>query len=144
MAELFGVTTDYLLKDEIEEAVYTDGSKETPNLNKLSMEEANRFLEIKKRCGRIVGTGTVLCMLSPIGICPGFERVLCEGDYSEEKIKVSNKEDIAMSVYCPIVSATYLGYSFFTGDWGRSWIIWSVAAILSPAIFAVFTYIGRK
>ena len=44
LSELFGVSTDYLLKDEIEEAEHIDSSDDTPSLRRVSMEEANAFL----------------------------------------------------------------------------------------------------
>lgn len=44
LSELFGVSTDYLLKDEIEEAEHIDSSDNTPTLRRVSMEEANAFL----------------------------------------------------------------------------------------------------
>ena len=44
LADLFGVRTDYLLKDEIEEAENVDGFKSTESskkLRKVTMEEAD-------------------------------------------------------------------------------------------------------
>lgn len=64
MSELFGVTTDYLLKDEIEEEPLNE-YVETKTI-KVSMEEANQYLDMKSRCSRIVGNATSLCILSPV------------------------------------------------------------------------------
>lgn len=63
MSELFGVTTDYLLKDEIEEPLneYTE-----TNTIKVSMEEANQYLDMKSKGSRIVANATSLCILSSI------------------------------------------------------------------------------
>lgn len=66
MSELFGVTTDYLLKDEIEEAPLNE-SVET-NTIKVSMEEANQYLDMKHRGSRIVANATSLCILSPVAL----------------------------------------------------------------------------
>lgn len=52
LARIFGVTTDYLLKDEIEEAENVDGFKSTESskkLRKVTMEEADEFLRIKTK-----------------------------------------------------------------------------------------------
>ena len=65
MARLFGVTTDYLLKDELQEAQYTDAD-ETEGAVRLTLEEANAFLEAKPAAGRRVALGVVLCILSPV------------------------------------------------------------------------------
>lgn len=64
MSELFGVTTDYLLKDEIEEERQNEYI-ETKTI-KVSMEEANQYLDMKSRGSRIVGNATSLCILSPV------------------------------------------------------------------------------
>lgn len=53
MSELFGVTTDYLLKDEIEDERLNE-YVETKTI-KVSMEEANQYLDMKSRGSRIVG-----------------------------------------------------------------------------------------
>ena len=70
MAELFGVTTDYLLKDEIEETAlvemqaapdYVD-EEEAPI--RVSMEEANSFLNHNWKAASVISTGVMLCILS--------------------------------------------------------------------------------
>ena len=64
ISELFGVTTDYLLKDEIEEEPLNE-YVETKTI-KVSMEEANQYLDMKSRGSRIVANATSLCILSPV------------------------------------------------------------------------------
>ena len=69
LSEVFSVSTDYLLKDEIEldspeEApkVDTDSSfKEVP----VSMEEANAFLAHKNQAASQIALGVLLCILPP-------------------------------------------------------------------------------
>lgn len=70
MAELFGVTTDYLLKDEIEEkseenklVESVDVSKE---IRKVSMEEASDFLKLQEKNAPIMALGVSLCILSSV------------------------------------------------------------------------------
>lgn len=62
MSELFGVTTDYLLKNEIEEEPLNE-YVETKTI-KVSMEEANQYLDMKSKGSRIVANATSLCILS--------------------------------------------------------------------------------
>ena len=55
LSKLFGVTTDYLLKDEIEEignpeTVITD--EEETSRKHVSMEEANSFLSVKEETSK--------------------------------------------------------------------------------------------
>lgn len=70
MADLFGVTTDYLLKDELlpeteTPAVYY-GNETAEPVRRVSMEEANEFLEIKAKGAPVVANATALCILSPV------------------------------------------------------------------------------
>lgn len=64
MSKLFGVTTDYLLKDEIEEEPLNEYTE--TNILKVSMEEANQYLDIKNKGSGIVANATSLCILSPV------------------------------------------------------------------------------
>lgn len=64
MSELFGVTTDYLLKNEIEEEPLNEYTE--TNTIKVSMEEANQYLDMKSKGSRIVANATSLCILSPV------------------------------------------------------------------------------
>ena len=47
LAQIFGVSTDYLLKDELAEAEYTK-SDDSSSVRRVSMEEANAFLQVKQ------------------------------------------------------------------------------------------------
>lgn len=68
LSELFGVSTDYLLKDEIEEAEQLNSSNDIPTLRRVSMEEANAFLSIKSKTAKTIAYATFLCILSPIAL----------------------------------------------------------------------------
>ena len=68
LSELFGVSTDYLLKDEIEEAEHIGSSDDTPSLRRVSMEEANAFLSVKLRTAKTIAYAAFLCILSPIAL----------------------------------------------------------------------------
>ena len=71
MADLFGVSTDYLLKDDVEEAPKTisesveyPGEQEKPT--GVSMEQANAFLTYNEKAASTISTGVMLCILSPV------------------------------------------------------------------------------
>ncbi len=66
LAQLFGVSTDYLLKDELEETEYVDSAEEPPAVRRVSMEEANEFLLVKQITAKRIAFATFLCILSPI------------------------------------------------------------------------------
>lgn len=65
MAELFGVTTDYLLKDEIE-SVEMNGTDHDNHTVKLTMEEVNQYVEDKVKAIKMISKGVLLCIYSPI------------------------------------------------------------------------------
>ncbi|MCM1022587.1 MAG: helix-turn-helix domain-containing protein [Prevotella sp.] len=66
LSKLFGVSTDYLLKDdhEAEDAVPSDEGESS--LRRVSMEEANRFLRLNEKRAPKTAFGVMLCILSPI------------------------------------------------------------------------------
>lgn len=74
LSELFGVTTDYLLKDYIEDTEIV--TEELPTTHKVSLQEANAFIAIKQKTSNLVASATSLCILSPIIL--GFMEVASE------------------------------------------------------------------
>ena len=66
-------------------------------------------------------------------IWESYQKLLQEGDYTPDAKRVNKNIG---SVYWPVVLALYLGYSFITGGWTHSWIIWPVAGVLWAAISA--------
>ncbi len=277
LSELFGVSTDYLLKDEIEDADCLSSSDELPSLRRVTMEEANAFLSVKAATSKKIAYAVLLCILSPICLLvlgavsetPGYglsdnaavgigmivllahvaaavaifissgsktapyayleeeafeteygvsgmakerreqyrgtytrnimigvslclaslipffagiafneenvllivimlsvfiavagigvfflvrsgilwesyEKLLQEGDYTKEKKKTQSVVSAVFTVYWLGAAAIYLAYSFFTNDWGRSWIIWAVAGAAFPAVVAATNAIIRR
>lgn len=66
LANIFGVSTDYLLKDELEETEYVAAVDTDMNVRHVSMEEANEFLRVKEVTSTRIAFATFLCILSPI------------------------------------------------------------------------------
>lgn len=66
LSGLFGVSTDYLLKDELGEAEYINEAEETPAVRRVSMEEANEFLGVKEFTAKRIAFATFLCIFSPV------------------------------------------------------------------------------
>ena len=64
LGELFGVTTDYLLKDEIENEEFTN-SGTASGIKRVTMEEANAYLEHRKKASLLIALGVFLCIISP-------------------------------------------------------------------------------
>lgn len=277
MSQIFGVSTDYLLKEELEEEQYVEsmGSNADALVHRVTMEEANTFLEIKESAAPKIALGVSLCILSPVtlflldalaisgkvtlsvhaasgiglivlilcvsaavalfifsgakskeyefletevfeteygvtgmvkerqkkfvdkytrsnvlGVClcilaaiPMFmtnlllenditdafaiscllilvaigvnlfvrvgipqasmQKLLQEDDFSKANKRKQKKCGWIATVYWLLVVALYLGYSFVTDDWGRSWIVWPVAGVLYAALWAVVSSIVK-
>ena len=68
LSEVFGVSTDYLLKDELgEEAAPGTPLPEEP-LRKVTMAEAQDFLRYRKLSAGRISLGVLLCVLSPVAL----------------------------------------------------------------------------
>lgn len=277
LSELFGVSTDYLLKDDIEEAEHIDSAEDIPSLKRVSMEEANEFLSVKLKTAKTIAYAVFLCIISPIallvlgaisesmadvlnedvaggigmivlivlvaiavvmfissghktasfaylekerfeteygvsgmvkerkaqykglheknivaGAClaitslipifigavvdadndlfliimlslmfviagvgvicfiktgiiwASFEKLLQEGEYSNDNKEKQSVSSAIYTAYWIIATAVYLGYSFSSNNWGDSWIIWVVAAVVFPAVVAVTNIFEKK
>ncbi len=66
LSTLFGVTTDYLLKDEIEDEELTNDTSSDTTVKRISIEEANAYIELRKKASWRIALATFLCILSPI------------------------------------------------------------------------------
>lgn len=66
LSEIFGVTTDYLLKDELGEPEFSTAEDSAAPLRQVSMEEANAYLEANRRFSFKVALGTFLCIFGCI------------------------------------------------------------------------------
>lgn len=64
LGNLFGVTMDYLLKDEMEEEEFTDEAS-TP-VKRISLADANEFLSWRKAAAVRIAAGTFLCVIASI------------------------------------------------------------------------------
>lgn len=276
MSKIFGVTTDYLMKDELEEEEFVASKEPETKMRRVSMEEANEFLAIKKVTAKRIAFATYLCMISPIclllfgaswetgrislsenaagglGMCILFvlvaiasaifiscgmktkkyeflekelidteygvtgmvkerqkkyhgtytkyniigtvlcilsiiplfagamvteddfvlcfmlcimlvvagigvalfiisginnasmQKLLQEGEYSKEKKGKTDITGVISTVYWLLVTAGFLAYSFTTGEWGNSWIIWVVAGVVYGAVAVVCSAFQNK
>ena len=66
-----------------------------------------------------------------------YDKLLEEGDYTREKKTFNRKNSTAITIYWCVTTALYLGISFITMRWDRTWIIWPVAGVLFGAVEAI-------
>ena len=65
LSRLFGVTTDYLLKDELEQEAFIDDNLDCA-VRRITMEDANTYLAHRKWASVRIALATMLCILSPV------------------------------------------------------------------------------
>lgn len=71
ISNLLGVSTDYLLKDEVEEIEYRDGEGDSEEFGEtkeriVSLEEANEFMDMTEKLAKHFALATFACIISPI------------------------------------------------------------------------------
>ena len=66
-----------------------------------------------------------------------YDKLLQEGDYSITEKKRSPMVSAISSIYWVLMVAIYLGWSFLTNDWGRSWILWPVAGVAFGIVMTI-------
>lgn len=67
MSRLFGVSTDFLLKDELEEEAHCAAAQDddTP-LRRVSLTQASAYLALRKAAAPKIAIATALCITSPV------------------------------------------------------------------------------
>lgn len=70
LAELFGVSTDYLLKDELEEEEYTGNvdpaQDDAEPMRHVTLEEANAFLSVKEHTAGRIALAVMMCIIAAV------------------------------------------------------------------------------
>lgn len=106
----------------------------------ISIFTENGFFMIVGVCILLILVAVGVFVLVHAGmIHDSYDKLLQTGDYTPGK----KKAEKLSGAYWSIVVAIYLGYSFFTGKWGFSWIIFPVAGVLYGAVSAVLGAIFR-
>ncbi len=89
LSELFGVSTDYLLKDDVQDITYSDSHNDEQDTHYVSLEEANTYMNLVKSISNRFAYAILALIISPVSL------VLLSG-YSEYKGMIS--EDIATGI----------------------------------------------
>ena len=69
LSEIFGVSTDFLLKDDMDTAEYVELPVDEDNEHKVrpvSMEEASEFISVRREQSGRIALGVMLCILCPV------------------------------------------------------------------------------
>lgn len=91
----------------------------------------------------LVALGVLLIVRASI-VWGSFQILLEDGDYSRQKKAENRKNDLLSSIYWGSVTAIFLAYSFITGRWHQSWIIWPVAGVAFGVVIAVANALRKR
>ena len=84
----------------------------------------------------LVGVGVMLFITAGVRWA-SIQKLLKEGDYSEDGKKRSKRNEVVSSVYWLSATALYLGWSFLTNDWHMTWLVWPIAGVLFAGVMAI-------
>lgn len=90
----------------------------------------------------IVGIG-VLCIVRTCMVWGAFQQLLEEENYTREHKREQRLNGAISGVYWGLATAIFLGYSFITEDWGRSWIVWPVAGVCYGVLVSILRVIRK-
>lgn len=107
--------------------------------------EGNEWAEIMAVAALLfmVGIG-VLCIVRTAIVWESFQMLLEEGDYTREHKAENKRNEAIAAIYWGLTTAAFLGYSFVTDSWEKSWIIWPVAGVLYGVLVAVLRIVRKN
>lgn len=110
----------------------------------LAVSDKNEMLTILgvNLCLILVSIGVYLLVSTGI-VYGGFQKLLEEGDYTRSQ-KIENKRnDVISKIYWCSATAIYLGWSFITMEWEKTWIVWPIAGVFYGAVVGISSVIRK-
>ena len=110
----------------------------------LAVSDKNEMLTILgvNLCLILVSIGVYLLVSTGI-VYGGFQKLLEEGDYTRSQ-KIENKRnDVIGKIYWCSATAIYLGWSFITMEWEKTWIVWPIAGVFYGAVVGISSVIRK-
>jgi len=90
----------------------------------------------------IIATG--LYILLPVSArFEAYNNVLKDTVVTEKSKRTKRAEKLA-AFYWPLLTAIFLGWSLWTMDWGTTWIIWPVGAVLFAALVGLMELMDKE
>lgn len=101
----------------------------------IGMAEGSDLAMILAVCGMLFLAGVGAAVFVVTGVrWAGVQKILQSGDYAPAEKKRNQKEKSLSAAYWMLAVAVYLGWSFTTGEWKNTWIVWPVAGVLYAAV----------
>ena len=77
-------------------------------------------------------------------IWSSYKKILQEEEYTWEQKQTNRKLAWFPGVYWLVVTAVYLAFSFSTGRWNFTWIVWPVAGVLFAALYGILQALVKR
>jgi len=73
-----------------------------------------------------------------------YNNLLKESCLETEKSKRAKRAEKLAAFYWPLLVAIYLGWSLWTMNWGTTWIVWPVGAVLFAALVGLMELLDKE
>jgi len=73
-----------------------------------------------------------------------YNHLLKDSFSGKEKSKRSKRAEKLAAFYWPLLVAIFLGWSLWTMNWGVTWIIWPVGAVLFAALVGLMELFEKE
>lgn len=111
----------------------------------LSMMQENDLLAVAMVCCTIALAGIGAALFTLGGVKWGaIQKLMQEGDYTPFEKRANVLREKVAPVYWIAATAVYLAWSFASGEWGETWIIWPVAGVIFAGVCAVCGMIQKN
>lgn len=73
-----------------------------------------------------------------------YNNILKDSFLETEKSQRTKRAEKLATFYWPLLTAIYLGWSLWTMDWGVTWIVWPVGAVLFVALVGLMELLNKE
>ena len=145
LSEIFGVSTDYLLKDEIEAPDLIRQEDSGEELRRFTLEEANDFLEKNGRLAASTALGTFLCIISVIpmislGVIGEIKKIELLSGAITNDIQNKLSVDSSYEVNTPNSTMSVLGTVFYVSVYEKDGVKYTKISVFSGRVSTKLKY----
>lgn len=109
-----------------------------------ALMESERGLALGVPMLLIVVAVAVIPLIYGGTIYEGFNMVLELEEFAVKNDKADKVIGSIAGIYWPLVTAGYLLYSFLTGNWSMSWVVWPIAGLLFGGVSALLKQLSNN
>jgi len=93
----------------------------------------------------ILMVATGIYIVAPVSAkFDAYNNILNDSCIKTEKSRRTKRAEKLAAFYWPLLTAIYLGWSLWTMDWGVTWIVWPVGAVLFAALVGLMELLDKE